>query len=547
MDKQRNRNSDNLILESIKIQFMDEGAEKGADKLHADLQKNLHLKIIPSEKISEGMARLGLETGEILITIILAPFVHDAVISILSRLEDFFKKWRDNYPRGQFIFKRNKNDSGRRFRFIEETDMDELYDHIEKYIERKRPKSLSEWLEANNKEREKIRRLFEKEVTFLDVDVVGSGKLREKETDLLVSAYSFEQYFKYITEMVEKNNGKVLDSIGGEVMAWFSVPDKAVNCASEIFSNRDVFNEKRNKMNAPFQFRIGINTGCAFIDETEGKVFSRGVLELAGYLQKEAEPGTFLISQDTYNKLGNKYDSSRYKHLKHHNAQSYIRNFGLLVNKNNSKKPNGKGSSLSSRRNLVKKILVLSANPKKATKLRLNEEVREIQEGLQLAKYRDHFEIYSKGAVRVGDLQKIFLYYEPHIVHFSGHGNLDGLLVEDEFGLPVRISSDALSGLFKLFSNQVECVILSACYSEPQAEAINAHIPYVVGMRREISDKAAIVFAVGFYDAIGAGWSVEDAFNLGCNAVQLNFPDLPEHLIPILKKGNVNDFMKEKK
>lgn len=183
-----------------------------------------------------------------------------------------------------------------------------------------------------------------------------------------------------------------------------------------------------------------------------------------------------------------------------------------------------------------RKILILGANPIGSPRLNHGKEVREIQEGLQLARYRDYFEIYSKGALRVGDLQKALLYHEPHIVHFSGHGNVNGLWVEDEIGSPARISSDALSGLFKLFSNQVECVVLCACYSEPQAEAINEHIPYVVGMRKEISDNVAIVFAVGFYDALGAGWSVEKAFELGCNAIQLKFPDLPEHLIPVLKK-----------
>ena len=56
-------------------------------------------------------------------------------------------------------------------------------------------------------------------------------------------------------------------------------------------------------------------------------------------------------------------------------------------------------------------------------------------------------------------------------------------------------------------------------------------------MPKEIKDKAAIEFAVGFYDALGAGKSVEHAFKFGCNAVRQIFPDLPEYLIPVLKKG----------
>ncbi len=183
-----------------------------------------------------------------------------------------------------------------------------------------------------------------------------------------------------------------------------------------------------------------------------------------------------------------------------------------------------------------KKILILSANPKITPRMRFDEEVREIQEGLRRSKHREQFDIHSRLAVRVRDLRQALLDIEPHIVHFTGHGKEDGLLVEDEIGSVVRISTEALAGLFELFSGQVECVILSACFSAPQAVAISKHIDYVIGMRKEIKDKAAVGFAVGFYDGLGAGKSVEEAFKFGCNAIQQMFPDLPEHLIPVLKR-----------
>ena len=70
----------------------------------------------------------------------------------------------------------------------------------------------------------------------------------------------------------------------------------------------------------------------------------------------------------------------------------------------------------------MKKILILTANPKNSDKLRLDEEVREIQEGLQRSRSRDQFEIISKWAVRPDDLRRALLDHEPQIVHFSGHG-----------------------------------------------------------------------------------------------------------------------------
>jgi hypothetical protein len=182
--------------------------------------------------------------------------------------------------------------------------------------------------------------------------------------------------------------------------------------------------------------------------------------------------------------------------------------------------------------NPVKKILILAANPKTTPPLRLDEEVREINEGLRRSKYRDQFEIQSRWAVRMRDLRRALLDVEPQIVHFTGHGKEGGILVEDELGMAVSISTEALSGLFEKLANHVECVLLNACYSEPQANAISRHIDYVIGMREEIDDKAAIEFAVGFYDALGAGKSVKDAFDFGRNAIQLN--KLPGHLVPLL-------------
>ncbi|MBW4476040.1 MAG: AAA-like domain-containing protein [Tolypothrix brevis GSE-NOS-MK-07-07A] len=183
----------------------------------------------------------------------------------------------------------------------------------------------------------------------------------------------------------------------------------------------------------------------------------------------------------------------------------------------------------------MKKILILTANPKDTDNLRLNEEVREIQTGLERSRSRDQFEIISRWAVRPNDLQRALLDHEPQIVHFSGHGaGTQGLILEDGAGKMQLVSAQSLARLFRLFQNKVECVLLNACYSEVQAEAICQHIDYVVGMNQAIGDRAAIKFAVGFYDGLGAGRSLEDAFELGCIAI--DFESIPESATPILKK-----------
>jgi hypothetical protein len=183
----------------------------------------------------------------------------------------------------------------------------------------------------------------------------------------------------------------------------------------------------------------------------------------------------------------------------------------------------------------VKKILILTANPVETTKLRLDEEVREIQEGLQRSRRRESFEIIARLAVRQDDLRRALLDHEPHIVHFSGHGvGSDGLVLENDDGTAKPVSTEALARLFALFSNTVECVLLNACYSEVQAAAIHQHINYVVGMNRAIGDSAAIEFAKGFYDGLGAGRGYAEAFEFGLTGIDLE--GLPEVATPVLKR-----------
>jgi hypothetical protein len=183
----------------------------------------------------------------------------------------------------------------------------------------------------------------------------------------------------------------------------------------------------------------------------------------------------------------------------------------------------------------VKTILILASNPRTTASLRLDEEVREIDAGLQRARKRELFDLKQRWAVRIQDVYQSLLDFNPSIVHFSGHGSGDdGLVLEDENGQVRLVETVALAGLFEVFANRIECVVLNACYSEVQAGAIAQHIPYVVGMSQAIGDKAAIKFATGFYSALGSGESVEFAYKLGCSVIQLD--GIAKHLTPILKR-----------
>lgn len=209
----------------------------------------------------------------------------------------------------------------------------------------------------------------------------------------------------------------------------------------------------------------------------------------------------------------------------------------------------------------MKKILVLAANPRKD--LNLDREIRDLQGVIERSQNREQFEVIPGLAVRVGDLQELLFKHKPQIVHFCGHGSGEqGLVFEGDNGGEQWVGTDALSELFRLFNSDVECVLLNACYSEEQANAIVDHIDYVIGMNQEIRDDAAIAFSKGFYRALGYNCPIEKAYEFGRNAIQLEISGsskvrtaetdvarklevignavaaivIPEHLKPILKQ-----------
>lgn len=180
------------------------------------------------------------------------------------------------------------------------------------------------------------------------------------------------------------------------------------------------------------------------------------------------------------------------------------------------------------------KILFLGANPNDQTRLRIDREVREIDAGLRRANERDIFSLNQKWAVSPQDIQQAILDDTPDIIHFSGHGDTTGIVVEDALGNTRLVSGEALAELFSLFSDEIRCVILNSCFSLNQATEISKYIPYVIGMNQSVNDESAIQFSLGFYAALGAGKDIEFAFKMGIVNIKLagiSGADIPQLLI----------------
>jgi len=208
----------------------------------------------------------------------------------------------------------------------------------------------------------------------------------------------------------------------------------------------------------------------------------------------------------------------------------------------------------------MRKILILASNPRKD--LNLDREIRDLKKVISRHGKEAELEVEIELAVRPDDLQELLLEYEPLIVHFCGHGTGEkGLVLQNDAGREQLVSTNNFSNVLALFNDKVQCVILNACYSEVQVQAIIEHINYAIGMSQEIRDDAAIAFATGFYQALAHGKSIDESYKHGCVAIQIKIPEqvpsrsssievsrkfelidiveeviTPEHLKPVFKK-----------
>lgn len=167
------------------------------------------------------------------------------------------------------------------------------------------------------------------------------------------------------------------------------------------------------------------------------------------------------------------------------------------------------------------KVLFLAASPEDQEPLRIDHEVREIQEKIRASEHRDSLELHWRPATRTSDLLQALNEVQPHIVHFSGHGSQDFLVFEDQEGNSKPLTNDVLASLLHATSDNIRLVIFNSCSSANQAELATEYVELAIGMDLPILDEAAKVFAAQFYSAIGFGLSVATAFDQAKVALEL--------------------------
>jgi len=157
-------------------------------------------------------------------------------------------------------------------------------------------------------------------------------------------------------------------------------------------------------------------------------------------------------------------------------------------------------------------VLFLAASPRDEPPLRLDKETREIQKRMRASEFRDSIFIEWRLARQLPDLIQDLNEVQPDVLHFSGHGNEAALAFEDDAGNSIALTNEQLDKLFAAAPNPIRLVVFNSCNSAVQAELAVKHVAVAVGMEATVGDREAQTFAGQFYNSLGFGNSIGQAF-----------------------------------
>lgn len=171
------------------------------------------------------------------------------------------------------------------------------------------------------------------------------------------------------------------------------------------------------------------------------------------------------------------------------------------------------------------RILLVCASPADMPEMRLDAEQKIIRETAEA--FRGQLQLEVLPAATANDLRRALLRGVYDIVHISAHGDVQGLFFENQMGNSSLVTGDALMQLFGKYARpggSLDCVLLNACWAESVGKTISSAVPITIAMKEVLRDDAACEFARGFYDALGAGKTIEEAYEEGIVGVKLAVP-----------------------
>lgn len=164
--------------------------------------------------------------------------------------------------------------------------------------------------------------------------------------------------------------------------------------------------------------------------------------------------------------------------------------------------------------------LMFAASPDDQAKGLLDHEMRDIQEQLASSRLGHLVQFELCPAAQLTDLFDRLNRFAPRLVHFSGHGSAEGIVLTTPRNISRTIAPGDLIRTVRTALEVPPVILFNICDSAGFAEQAAQSADAAIGMAGPIQDGAARTFTVGFYGGIASGKSVKAAFAQGVQAVR---------------------------
>ncbi len=140
-----------------------------------------------------------------------------------------------------------------------------------------------------------------RDITFLFTDLKGSTALYDQLGDL--KAYHLvRQHFDALHNVIVKQSGAIVKTIGDAVMASFCTPLEGLKAALEIFRAIEDFNSTREEK---LILKLGLHSGHSIAVTLNDRLDYFGqTVNIAARVQQQAEANEIYISKDVYSYKG---------------------------------------------------------------------------------------------------------------------------------------------------------------------------------------------------------------------------------------------------
>ena len=103
----------------------------------------------------------------------------------------------------------------------------------------------------------------------------------------------------------------------------------------------------------------------------------------------------------------------------------------------------------------MKKILIVGSNPQDTNQLELFKEVGKLQEVILRSQYSASFSVELGVLQTQTNLRQYILDIKPQVINFCGHGEKEGLLLEDDQGKVKLAKNEFIADFLKNYADRI--------------------------------------------------------------------------------------------